>query len=391
MINTIERELLKLENSGSFFSIEERIKIYQNISYILENIKEYHNILKLYQDRLKKITREFIKTKTLYGISTSINIEKDVINITEGTTYKNTKIDRNTYFDVASITKFFTLLLYFNLENEGLINKKEKVVDIDSKYSYLEDYKIEDILNMRGEIRTRKRLDECTNKEDALKELRKTYLFDSDLKKYKYTDIGLIILANLIEKRVNKINNSSFNYFEIMDKYLLKKYGFKSTYYPKGVIAGSGRNDFLVNDSKARIIGPTAHAGLFMNIEDIKTIRNLLFYENIFTEKQLKMLYESNKPKSVVGLYQKYVDISKTYVPASFSFSSFASEGYTGSTLIFDLQNKIIDAILVDAIDIGKKVKRNGFKESVNDYQKEVTDLTIEAKVLKKIYNRIYN
>ena len=35
MINTIERELLKLENSGSFFSIEERIKIYQNISYIL--------------------------------------------------------------------------------------------------------------------------------------------------------------------------------------------------------------------------------------------------------------------------------------------------------------------------------------------------------------------
>lgn len=391
MINIIEKELLKLENSRSFFSIEERIKIYQNISYILNNIKEYQNILKLYHDRLQKITKKFLKTKTIYGISTAINIEKDIININDGTTCKNIKIDKNVYFDVASITKFFTLLLYFILENKGIICKKEKVVDIDSSYIYLKDYKVEDILNMRGEIRTRKRLDEYFNMEDALKELRKTYLFDSNLKKYKYTDIGLIILATIIEKRVNKINNSNLNYFEIMDKYLLKKYGFKSTYYPKGIISGNGRNDTLVNDSKARIIGPTAHAGLFMNIEDIKIIRDLLFYQNIFTEKQLKMLYESNKPKSVVGLYQKYVDISKTYVPASFSFSSFASEGYTGSTLIFDLQNKIIDAILVDAIELGKNVKRNGFKESINYYQKEVTDLTIEAKVLKNVYKQIYN
>lgn len=391
MDNIINKELLKLENKGSFFSIEERIIIHQNIKSILNKIKEYENILTYYKDRLDKLSEKYISKESIFGLSSIITIDSDEIDIIKGKTFKGIDIKNDIYFDIASITKFFTLLLYFILEKEGIINKEEKVGDILPKYKNLRDYKIDDILYMRGEIRTLKRIDECTTKEEALKVLSDTYIYNDDFKTYKYTDIGLIVLALLIEEKVSKLYHKKMSYSEIMDIYLLKKYNLSATYIPNGIIASSGRCDNKVNDSKARIIGPVGHAGIFMQKKDVKIIRDLLFYKKVFTENQIELLYKSySKPKAIVGLYQKYFDISKTYVPSSYSDKSFASEGYTGSTLIFDLENKIVNGIFVDAIKEGEVKKSKYFKESISNYQKEVTDLSIEAKVLKKVYNQIY-
>lgn len=391
MDNIINRELLKLENEGSFFSIEERIIIHQNIKSILKKIKEYENILNYYKNRLEKITERCIASKSLHGISSITLLDDDEINIIKGKTFIGKKIDDDVYFDIASITKLFTLFLYFTLENENVICREEKVGEIMPCYKYLKNYKIDDILYMRGEIRTPKRIDECFNKNEALKVLYDTYIYNDDFKTFKYTDIGLIILARIIEEKLSKIHNKKLLYNEIMDMYLLKKYNFESNYVVNGIISGSGRCDNKPNDSKARIIGPTGHAGIFMKKSDVKKIRDLLFYKRVFDEKQIELLYKSySRPKSIAGLYQKYYDNSKTYVPSSYSNKSFASEGYTGSTLIFDLENKIINGIFVDAIKEGETKKSKKFKDCISKYQKEVTDLSIEAKVLKKVYNQIY-
>lgn len=391
MDNIINRELLKLENEGSFFSIEERIIIHQNIKYILNKIKEYENILKYYKNRLEKITEKYISADSFFGVSSIITLDRDEINVTKGKNFKGDNIDDDVYFDIASITKLFTLFLYFILENEKIINREEKVTDILPYYQNLKDYKIDDILYMKGEIRTQKRIDACLNKEEALNILSNTYIYNDNLNIYKYTDIGLIILARIIEEKISRIYNKKLSYNEIMDMFLLKKYNFESSYIPNGTIGGSGRCDNKPSDSKARIIGPTGHAGIFMKKEDVKKIRDLLFYKKIFAEKQIELLYKSyHRPKAIAGLYQKNFDISKTYVPSSYSNKSFASEGYTGSILLFDLENKIINGIFVDAIKEGQTKKLKNFKYYINKYQKEVTDLSIEAKVLKKVYNQIY-
>ena len=64
------------------------------------------------------------------------------------------KIDSKTMFDVASITKLFTLVLTFKLSEEGIINLNDKIADLNPDFKGLEDFTFTDLIRMHGDIYT---------------------------------------------------------------------------------------------------------------------------------------------------------------------------------------------------------------------------------------------
>ena len=64
------------------------------------------------------------------------------------------QIDLQTIFDVASITKLFTLILLLELENMGYLSLDEKICDINPDFQGLEDFTLNDLMRLHGKYWT---------------------------------------------------------------------------------------------------------------------------------------------------------------------------------------------------------------------------------------------
>ena len=170
---------------------EELIKSGSEISYLkelreksLDIAKKDINLSETLEDITKEIqeqTYEFLNGKNkdninyISGISSCIylpdfkNNGEYKLRLIGGNISRNLdiKVDEHTMFDVASITKLYTIILLFKLSELGFINLDDKIADINPNFKGLEDFTFNDLIRLHGELRTNGNITQATSKEEA--------------------------------------------------------------------------------------------------------------------------------------------------------------------------------------------------------------------------------
>ncbi len=351
MIDTI---INKLENKGCIFTKQEKEQL-KKLSL------KSHEIL---IEDLKKIATKYLDNEKFGVNNISIGIfVKDIKDIIEIPKVKEIKL-----FDIASITKLFTLKIYYDLEKQKLINNNKYVKNM-LPFKYMDDCKVIDIIKMRNKIETTGKLSETKNQLDFTKRLYTAKYTKND--ESVYTDIGFIILSEIIREQINKSNKKNETYKTILNRYLLKNLKLKNTkFVPVGnyKILGNGNHGNLPHDPKTRINhGYSGAAGLFSNVEDFIEIANKIFNYSFFDKNYLNKIFkyyfldEKNRKRSYSGMYLKTDNNDNCYIPNTFSKLSIAHQGYTGSIVVYDFYTKIHFSIFVDAINKETDLKSKDF------------------------------
>ena len=422
--NSINNILEDLVNKGSNIDYLQELKE-KSISLVSKD-RGLDEVLGSIASDIKLETEKFLSGKNQFdtnfitGISSCIylpsfnNKGEYKLKLIGGKTARtrSIKVNEETLFDVASITKLYTLLLLFKLEKEGLIDLNKKVSDINPDFQNLEDFTLNDLVRLHGELRTNGNIKEAKSKEEAYEMLKTLYLNSNSREENKYTDFGAIVISDTIEKVISEKLGEEMNFDEVMYKYLLEPLGLYHTYFNPitNNVAGNGNTNRLVHDPKARILGGAlGHAGIFVTSDDLAKLSKSLFRVNyynrgIIRKVQLERLGEITFPnsnqanKGNLGIYVKHpLGFDKTFTPSEFSTGSFSHQGWTGALATFDPNNYIHQNILVNSIynDEDKEKVRNdkpiGFGNAFDEYLKQITKNTMLMFIAKEYYNRYCN
>ncbi len=320
--------------------------------------------------------------------------------------------NKNTLFDIASLTKTYTATLVYILYQEKKINIYDKVRDIDKRFIYLEDVKVIDLLSHNQEILTDGYLGDATSKKDFY-DILFTVRVVSNVP--TYLDVHYIILGVLVEL----VTGVSLD--KLWEDKIFKKLGLtKTTVNPTsdniacnnwevkdGVVINNKLGE--VNDKKARVAKDfdivTGHAGLFTtgrellkfllsffnnNLIDGDTLKVMLKHhdingmnkkllEEIGTSDDINWLYKKAlKEKKEINVRRTYNFMSARYynlidelndVPKVCSKNTITFSGYTGPTYLIDFERKIIIVIMCNVLNntLLDKKQRKKLAEEVMD------------------------
>lgn len=397
---------------------------------VLADIRKYLNkdislreVLVLFEKEINEMTYEFLNTKNkdgirlVSGLSNQIYLPNYENNFSYGYKviggYRNRemkdKIDENTLFDVASITKLFTLLLLLRLCDLGYMSLNDKVRDVNSDFNGLNDFTFNDLIRLHGEYRTIGNVAEAHNIKEAYERLYSLYLVSEDRTRNKYNDFGAIVIADSISKVMSRIYGRYMSFSDILSIYLLYPLGIYNTMFnPKSDnISGQGSIK-CVHDRKTRDLGgESGAAGLFTNAKDLCLLSDEIFKSMIgksrtikkdITQKLGEVTFPSSSQfeKGNLGVYVKSFIPYSSYVPNVYSKGSFAHQGWTGSATSFDVNRRIHQSILVNAIyesDDKEKIvndKVNGYTPEFKNFQNRMAEIALEMRILINIYNKYF-
>lgn len=419
----IINEILEdLERTGS--SIEYAEGLSQDCLELVKSNGSVVTAMSEVAQEIKKQTGDFLNkqnangTKLITGISTCIYLPdfrrqgEYKIKVLGGDISRDQEImvNENTMFDVASITKLFSLILIFKLEEKGILDLDAKICDINPDFQNLEDFTVMDLIRLHGNLRTDGNIRMASTKEEAYEILKTLYLTSNNRSENNYTDFGAIVLSDTIEKLVSNELGTKLSFDEIMYLYLIEPLGLKNTTFnPAGPnVSGTGYSTGYVHDPKARILGgAVGSAGLFTTSDDLARLAKHLYVVNninagIISRKHLSKLGEITFPNSAqaskgnLGIYVKHpLGFAKTYTPSEFATGSFSHQGWTGSVATFDVKNGMHQSILVNAIyededkDNIKNDKPIGYGAAFEEYMGQITKDTMLMYLIKKYYARL--
>ncbi len=313
---------------------------------------------------------EFIKKYDLtkYGISnTSIGVYNNK------TLYYNFK--KHELFDIASMTKLFTLALVYTLSKKGLFDlndKYNKHIDCDI------DITIKDMLKMKHYIEIEKNLRLTNSYEEFKSVLLKGKVLEE---RPHYNDIGFCLLGVLVEYLTNKSLQENFE-----DLFL--RLGLNNTKInPKGyVLYGNANLNRLPHDFKTRIAaGITGAAGIFSNVEDLIKFGKLIVDYKVFDESFIDGIFEynfkdvNNRNMTFSGLH-KYTDIDISYVKRN--RKALSHQGFTGVWMSFDFDSKSVSVLLNESIRLDNFKKQDNFFSVFHEMIEDITKIMYEEHTL---------
>ena len=79
------------------------------------------------------------------------------------------EVKENSVFDLASLTKLFTGLCALRLKEDGLLDIGRPVFSYDPRFTELKDVTVEQLMSFTAELKTPGRVDECRDREEALR------------------------------------------------------------------------------------------------------------------------------------------------------------------------------------------------------------------------------
>lgn len=406
MDDILEQLLLNLTQNGSKWNVEILKKIKEDIITLIKKDQGLKDCLLELTENLKEYSASFIdrSEKVISGLSSMIYLQSsngsNTITVYGGKTryHNGVEISEKTIFDLASITKTYTFLLGIILIENGYLKWEDKIKELDSRFCFLDDYTVNDIFKMSGSIKTEGRVTDGKTNKESLHILETTYIENSSRSFNQYTDLGLIILSQVIEKVVSQKLKKQMTFEEIMNVYLLKPWGIEETmFHPnseKFDIAGNGNLNGLVHDPKARILGGTlGSAGLFTTSNGMKSLaRNLcsIRYQK-YSRLAGTIIYPHAKKnyRGYVGIYQKHpLGLDQTFVPNEYGNGSFAPQGFTGQIAVFDPKNRIHNHILVNSIPVGEAKKPEEYLKAAKIFQIAQVETTLKAYLLKRYYEK---
>lgn len=332
--------------------------------------------------------------KLTSGIASSISLNNG-LGITSylgsiNTNHDSLKIDENTYFDIASMTKFLTILFIIDQYRQNKIDIYRRVNQINPNFTISK--RLIDILRFNYEIKTDNRIDKKNetgdfvyDKYQAIKLLQNPTITSNT---FTYSDIPYMIASLIIPNFERKINT------------FIKSLGLSQTLFnPSNIKTTGGQigQQNIVNDPKARVIGGVSgHAGLFSTSSDlvklfdfIQTIEPKLIREMIKIRDYSNKQSHSNRMGAVYLKHPFGLDVSE--VPKEAGYRSFATAGFTGGWAIYDLSNKYTANFLSNPLSNEAGIKDQHFARLTNPLKEEMVYTAFKLLITRNVLSRYYS
>ena len=279
-------------------------------------------------------------------------------------------ITNKSIYDVASLTKvlsttpvamkliqkkllsldFYLSDFYpeFNIGNKQKITVRHLLTHSSGLPPYVEYYKI----------------DSVETKSDIINNIVNLDLEYEPDEKMIYSDLGMILLYDIIEK----VSNSSLD--KLSDKYFYKPFNMSNTYFNpinKDIVVPTEYDNHYrmklikgeVHDENAYILnGVSGHAGLFSNATDIGIFSKFFLNEGVlfgrrYLKKDLIRMFTSKKKNPVHSDRALGWDTPSKKGSSSgdyFSTGSYGHLGFTGTSLWIDPNEEIIIVFLTNRV-----------------------------------------
>ncbi len=309
-------------------------------------------------------------------VSISINDETIFLNLGEG------KYNKDTIFDIASMSKFYTECILLDFIKDYNISLDSKIKDISSNYSRIGDLTIMDLISFNNTYKTDVDVRKCTNRGDAIKALRTSYIEKDKQGYYLYTDPPIMILSDILEEV------SGLSYKELFNKYIIQKYDLKDTYLD--IDKDNDRyltvNKGFVNDPKANIMGGYhGHAGVKTTSEEFIKFFSKAFdndYNYLFTGKSNCLNKEGKRclNKALIGNLNLGVKEGDTLACDYITERGFAIQGSVrchAESMVFNIDDKeykVSSSIFLDLytmVDSIREYEKKSGKTLINEYDTE--------------------
>ena len=125
---SILNEIQARVEAGSYFTKEELYRLKENL-FFLFSIPSCNVTDKIVEDIERAFHKMYFSSK-INGASISLSTSFHAISMYLGKSVHNECITEKTVFDIASITKLFTTLITFQLNENHILSLDEKVSDI---------------------------------------------------------------------------------------------------------------------------------------------------------------------------------------------------------------------------------------------------------------------
>jgi len=272
-----------------------------------------------------------------------------------------TAVSSETRFDLASITKLFTVLEALKLNQDGLFDINQIIKDINkSPYTTL-NVTVADLLRFKYELQTMGRIDEPDLTTAAF--YRRLLRPKIGPNSHVYSDIPYIIVKTLMP-------NSRTFFTDYYEELGLLSLGYDTN----GIITG-GYDFEAVADQKARLMMKLGiqpgHAGLFGTADDLIKVFDAL-QRGFLDKDSLDMLVSSGTNDKYAPMYDKdgkeigqrpivrgmgvYIEhpegLKVGEVIPGLSKYAFSITGYTGGYATYDVLNGFSSVILANPITI---------------------------------------
>ena len=295
------------------------------------------------------------------------------------------KLDiNNRLWDLASVTKIYSLITILSLCEIGEFDITKKVKDYSTNFPNLSDLFIYQLMNFSVELSTDSRIDKCKTYESAVSVLHNTRIKSN---KPTYSDLGVMIVVQIL----NELHHSD-DYFKDYTYKILNKAKATNTHWwkdidPKETNIENYDSEFryvdgklevirtplrMCHDPKARIIPYTGHAGLFSSASDVALFASALLNENIISRKtilrNLNDKYDCWDKTHHWNLLcnEKHPDIIFSEVPASCSLNSISMSGFSGCHLLLDFDNRFF--VFLGSNRINKRITNLPHDNTTYDY-----------------------
>lgn len=326
-------EEIKLE--GTYASMDEIREVSKVMLEIIKKKKDatpeelVEEIITENINQLKEIKRNY----PIPGYTVGMSVGDINVKIVGGNrNHTGESMPEDALFDIASMTKFYTQIIAYNLMKEKVFNYYDKIIDLDSRFQNVGNLTVGQVLRFGVEFRTMGRISEKTTIEKALECLYEMKVVSTE--NYNYNDMGMMLMKEVMEKVTGK------TYDELVEKYITNPLNLKDTYLvvPKKEISrltGSANASIgYVNDPSALAVGGySGHAGVVASSDDLIKLGKGVEDEAILSKEALKAAYIPGikDNRGIMGntytSHKQGIDMS--YVDILEPITNFAIQGST--------------------------------------------------------------
>lgn len=283
-------------------------------------------------------------------------------------------IREDTLYDLASLTKLFTLISVMQLLVRGHLSLSDTVGKIDPRFPYLKQASIRDVLCYEAVLKTPQRIDEQPDREAALRQVFATEVCPVEPVRL-YSDMNALVLKYVVEAagglpffdyiRQNILipagmtetfarispehlcDCACYNYeYRILgDRYMLRTDAPAGTPHdPKAQILSDGGQDLC------------GHAGLFSTLPDMVRLSQALLAQKLMPMDILREIGVNRTGHiGADGSYRQYLGYlcfvkspvqRFSEVPRWMSDQAFGLSGFTGNHIAIDPETGIFDLFL---------------------------------------------
>lgn len=288
------------------------------------------------------------------------------------TYHKEVEMDTSAVFDLASVTKIMaTTSAIMKLVDEKKLSLEDKF----GKYfpEFNSDNKKEItvgdvLLHQAGFPASRPYVKTMHTKEEIVQAIKNEDMIYELGADYTYSDLGLILLGEIIENITGKdlntylrdtfynpmnMNHTYFNPHDVNDEYLSHVVPTENdTVYNRGVVKG------FVHDEKAYFMGGIAgHAGLFSTTTDMARYATMILNNGHYGDKQYisaeTINYFTSKQSDISGRGYGFDRKSETGFTSAGKYSStdtFGHLGFTGTSIWIDKDKNMAVILLTNRV-----------------------------------------